>query len=99
LALPYEHLKPSGKPESLLLAGPVSFTVIRYSPHALARMRQYRITEEQVLRVLGDPHRLELSDDRRVAERDMGQSKVLRVVYTVGPDGGGLVITAMRIAP
>ncbi len=77
----------------------MTFEVLRFKPHARERMRQRRISYDQVRRTVNDPHRLSESRGRWVAERDTAHGNILRVVYTVEPDGAALIITVIRISP
>jgi predicted fused transcriptional regulator/phosphomethylpyrimidine kinase len=77
------------------------FANIAYTPHVLKRMRERRISQKQVEKVLAEPHKAYSSGDRMVAERRTSAGNTLRVVYLEGPYGteqGALVITVIRIA-
>jgi hypothetical protein len=84
---------------AVLAAPAVSFEHVRLSKHARARLRERRISLEQIKRTLNHPHRLERQGERFVAERDTTRGNVLRVVYTLEQDGAALIVTAIRISP
>ena len=70
---------------------------IEIPDYARLRMDQRKISDNQVRRVLTDPHRVWQSHDGRwVAERDTAMGAVLRVVYLERPEGP-LVVTVLRI--
>ena len=74
------------------------------SDHARIRMRERRISEQQVIRTINQPDVLKSgTNDRLIAELIANQGNTLRVVYIESQDGpqlvSALVVTAVRIAP
>lgn len=73
---------------------------VEYHPHARLRMRQRRVSEQQVARVIDAPDRTGPSVDppgRIVAERDTAIGNTLRVVYVERDRGAtAFVLTVYR---
>jgi hypothetical protein len=74
-------------------------SLVTFSAHAMDRMRQRGISELQVLATLAKPDRMYLgSHGNPIAERTLGRTKVLRVVFVERASSDGRqthVVTAM----
>jgi hypothetical protein len=74
------------------------------SEHARIRMRERRISEQQVARTINQPDVVKVgAKNRLIAERATSQGNTIRVVYIETQDGpllvSAVVVTAVRIAP
>jgi hypothetical protein len=84
------------------MGGTHGYAAIAYDPHARDRMRERRVSEQQVERVIANPTRRFPSTDppgRVVAEYDTTAGNTLRVVYVEVATAGGteaLVLTVLR---
>lgn len=68
------------------------YTAIGYDPHAWDRMRERRVSEQQVERAIANPTQSAPSTDppgRIVAEYDTTAGNTLRVVYVEVATAGG----------
>jgi hypothetical protein len=71
---------------------------LSFSPHALKRLSERRISERQVLNTINHPSEFRTRPDGRVvADRLTIAGNTLRVIYVLS-EQGLLIVTVMRIA-